>query len=125
MPLPDRLRQLAGTARFWSDYLGDEVFGERVDGLPSDSHLELPLSQEHSLRIGYFWRASQGEDYISATDLRLRRIADGQDTLLGWRQDDGHVHPHALRWEELDLIGRLQAVSDPDLPHPGIPFLLL
>jgi hypothetical protein len=30
-----------------------------------------------------------------------------------------------LRWEEADLIGRLQALRNPDLPHPGVPFLLL
>jgi hypothetical protein len=45
--------------------------------------------------------------------------------LLAWQQDDGHAHPHALRWEEADLIGRLQALTDPELPHPGVPFLLL
>jgi hypothetical protein len=35
------------------------------------------------------------------------------------------VHPHVLRWEEADLIGRLQALRDPDLPHPGALLLLL
>jgi hypothetical protein len=125
MPLPDRLRQLVATARFWSDYLGDEVFGEPVTDLPSDSYLELPLSPKHSLRIGYFWRASPGEDFISATDLRLLNKASGRETVLGWRWDDGHPHPHALRWEELDLIGQLQAVNDPESAHPGIPLLLL
>jgi hypothetical protein len=125
MPLSSKLRQLVGTPAFWSDYLGDEVFGEPVIGLPEDPYLELPLSPRHSLRIGYFWRAPEGRDYIEATRLQLRRTDSGQDILLGWRQDDGHVHPHALRWEEADLIGRLPAVKDPELPHPGIPFLLL
>jgi hypothetical protein len=125
MPLPSRFRQLVGTAGFWSDYLGDDVFGEPVAGLPDDPYLELPLSPQHSLRIGYFWRASAGEDFIQATRLLLRQTDSDQDILLGWRQDDGHVHPHALRWEEADLIGRLQALRDPELPHPGIPFLLL
>jgi hypothetical protein len=125
MPVPSRLRQLVGTARFWSDYLGDEVFGAPVTGLPDDRYLELPLSPHHSLRIGYFWRASKGEDFIEATRLLLRQTDSGQDILLGWMEDDGHVHPHALRWEEADLIGRLQALRDPELPHPGMPFLLL
>jgi hypothetical protein len=125
MTLPSRPRQLVNTARFWSDYLGDEVFGEPVTGLPDDPYLELSLSPQHSLRIGYFWRASNEEDFIEATRLLLRETDTGQDILLGWQQDDGHVHPHALRWEEADLIGRLQALRDPELPHPGIPFLLL
>jgi hypothetical protein len=125
MPLPSGLRQLVRTAQFWSDYLGDEVFGEPAAGLPDDPYLELPLSPQHSLRIGYFWRASQGEDFIEATRLLLRQTERGRDILLGWREDDGHAHPHVLRWEEADLIGRLQALRDPELPHPGIPFLLL
>src|SRR5262249_1271621 len=73
----------------------------------------------------YFWRASKGEEYIKSTRLLLRHKDSGKDILLGWQQDDGHVHPHVLRWEEADLIGRLQALRDPELPHPGIPFLLL
>ncbi len=123
MPLPSRLRQLVGTAAFWSDYLGDEVFGEPVTGLPDDPDLEFPLSPRHSLRLGYFWHASEGKDYIQATRLRFRQVDSGQDILLGWY--DSHSHPHVLRWEEADLIGRLQALNDSELPHPGIPFLLL
>jgi hypothetical protein len=127
MPLRNRLRDLVRTAPFWSDYLGDEVFGEPVTGLPDNSHLAFPLSPQHSLRIGYFWRASEDkdEDFIEARDLWLHERDSGKDTILGWRFDDGHAHPHALRWEEADLIGRLQALRDPELPHPGIPFLLL
>jgi hypothetical protein len=100
-------------------------FGEPVAGLPDDPYLELPLSPQHTLRVGYFWRASKGKDFIQATRLLLPQTGSGQDILLGWRQDDGHVHPHALRWEEVDLIGRLQALRDLDLPHPGIPLPLL
>jgi hypothetical protein len=122
MPLPSRLRELVGSARFWSDYFGDEVFGDSVAGLPEDPYLEFPLSRRHSLRVGYFWRAG-GEDSISATSLQLRQTDTGRDTLLGWH--DAHRFPHVLRWEEANLIGRLQARRDPDLPHPGIPFLLL
>jgi hypothetical protein len=125
MPLPSKLRELVGTARFWSDYFGDEVFGDSVAGLPNDPFLELPFSRRHSLRVGYFWRAAEGEDYVMATSLQLRQADTGRDTLLGWRWNDGHVHPHVLRWEEADLIGRLQARRDPDLAHPGVPFLLL
>lgn len=122
MPLPARLRQLAGTAAFWSDYLGDEVFGEPVADLPDDRHLDLPLSGPYSLRIGYTWRPDADTAVIGAKDLVFRND-DGQDFLLGWY--DSHSHPHVLRWEEADLIGRGVALRDPDLPHPGIPFLLL
>jgi hypothetical protein len=125
MPLPSRLRQLVSTAQFWSDYLGDEVFGEQVAGLPANPYLKIPISPQYSLHIGYFWQASKDENFIEATNLCLRQTDSGRSIVLGWRQDDGHVHPHALRWEEADLIGRLQALRDPELPHPAIPFLLL
>jgi hypothetical protein len=57
MPLPSKLRELVGTARFWSDYYGDQVFGDSVAGLPEDPFLALPLSRRHSLRVGYFYRS--------------------------------------------------------------------
>jgi hypothetical protein len=122
MPLPGALEQLVATDRFWSDYYGDEVFGDRVAGLPEDPFLELPLSPRHALRVGYFSRAA-GEDHIAATSLQLRQMDTGRDLLLGWH--DAHRFPHMLRWEDADLIGRLQALREPDLPHPGVPFLLL
>jgi hypothetical protein len=120
MPLPSRLRQLVGTARFWSDYLGDEVFGEPFSVPPDDRDLELPLSPRHSLRIGYVWGAPDDEGSIRAMNLGLRQADSGQDIHLGH-----YDSPHVLRWEEADLIGRLQALRDPELPHPEIPFLLL
>ncbi|WP_328476087.1 hypothetical protein OHA21_21000 [Actinoplanes sp. NBC_00393] len=50
------------------------------------------------------------------------RPAPGSDSVgtleLGW-DDEAHWHPDALRWSELDLIGRAAAVLDPSLPHPG------
>jgi hypothetical protein len=122
MPLPSRLRELVGTARFWSDYYGDEVFGDSVAGLPEEPFLELPLSRRHALRVGYSFQVG-GERYIAATSLQLRQADTGRDMLLGWH--DAHRFPHVLPWEEADLIGRLWARRDPDLPHPGVPFLLL
>ena len=125
MPLPSRLQLLVGTTAFWSNYFGDEVFGQQVEGLPDDSFFDLPLTPNCCLRVGYFWSGLEGDNYIGATQLQLHVNNTQQDILLGWRQDDGHTHPHVLRWEEADLIGRLQAINDPELPHPGIPFLLL
>lgn len=122
MSLPSGLQQWVGTARFWSDYFRDGVFGEAVAGLPEGSHLEFPLSRRHTLRVGYSF-AVGGERYIAATNLTLRRTDTGHDMLLGWH--DAHHFPHMLRWEEADLIGRLQARRGPELPHPGVPFLLL
>jgi hypothetical protein len=123
MPLPSKLRQLIGTAQFWSDYFLDETFGEPVAGLHDDPFVEFPLSPQYSLRIGYVQRPLEGGDFIQATDLELRQMDSGQDKCLAWY--DSHCHPHSLRWEEADLIGRLLAQKDPDLPQPGIPFLLL
>jgi hypothetical protein len=125
MPLPPGLRELVGTAAFWADYFGDGVFGEHVPGLPEDPYLELPLPPRHSLRVGYFWPAAEGEHYIQPTQLRFRRADGGPDALLGWWLPGGDGRPYVLRWEEADLIGRLQALKDPELPHPGVPFLLL
>jgi hypothetical protein len=125
MALPRRFFQLAATSAFWSDYFGDEVFGEKIVGLPSDSFLSFPLGPRHRLRVGY-WLCWGGQDrFIQATELRLQNRRTTADWRLGWRADDGHVHPHVLRWEEADLIGRAIAMMVPQLKHPGIPLLLL
>jgi hypothetical protein len=122
MPLPRELQPLVGTARFWSDYFGDGVFEESVAGLPEDPFLELPLSRRHSLRLGYAFPTGNAW-HIAATSLTLRQTDTGRDMHLGWH--DAHQFPHVLRSEEADLIGRLWARRDRDLPHPGVPFLLL
>jgi hypothetical protein len=121
MPLPSGLQQLVATVRFWSDYFRDGVFEQPV-GEPGDSDLELQISRRYALRVGYSFRVG-GENYIEATSLTLRRADTGRDMILGWH--DAHAFPHVLRWEEAALVGRLLARRDPDLPHPGVPFLLL
>src|SRR5437879_4294303 len=67
MALPSNLCELVHTSAFWSDYFGDEVFGEQVTGLPSDSYLSFNISPHHVLRVGYFWSTGNGEQYIAAT----------------------------------------------------------
>jgi hypothetical protein len=124
MPLPDRLYELARAPHFWSDYFGDDVFGSEWTGLPKDPFVTLPLGPNYSVRVG-ITDPFQSSPYVSASQLRLRREADGKEWLLAWRYDDGHMHPNVLRWEEVDLIGRVQAVLDPKARHPGIPFMLL
>src|SRR5262249_16169960 len=47
-----------------------------------------------------------------------------QPEQIAW-DDQAHWHPHVLRWEELDLVGRCSALADPSLPHPGLVVVLL
>lgn len=39
--------------------------------------------------------------------------------------NDAHWVPHVLRWSELELLCRAIAIASPELPHPGLPLLLL
>jgi hypothetical protein len=117
MPLPEAVRQLAGSPGFWADYLfledgpGEErpaLDGARLDfGVCPGYQVSLSLDRHlcyHGLGFIYPGAASTVE--------------------IGW-DDQAHWHPNALRWEELDLIGRCLALNDPTLPHPGLPVLLL
>ncbi|BBH71749.1 hypothetical protein ACTI_84340 [Actinoplanes sp. OR16] len=55
---------------------------------------------------------------LTSVELGLRTPDNDEILELGW-DDQAHWHPHALRWAELDLIGRAAAVIDPGLRHPG------
>lgn len=52
------------------------------------------------------------------------RSGDEEPVTVGW-DDEGHPHPHALRWAELDLVCRAAALLDPELRHPGPGLALL
>ncbi|GAB7049285.1 hypothetical protein [Catenuloplanes indicus] len=115
MPVPEALRALAGRSSFWSEWFftGDE---------PTDRPallVTLPVAGGYRLRLDV--------DFAQPYHL-LELTAPGFDahegTMLGWdAPDDGR--PHVLRWSELDLIGRVIAMDDPSLTHPGLVVALL
>jgi hypothetical protein len=71
---------------------------------------------------GYGLSLSFGEclDYFS-----LGFVSPSTDTVEIAYADDGQSIPNVLRWQELELICRTIALQDAELPHPGIPLLLL
>jgi hypothetical protein len=49
---------------------------------------------------------------------------DGEAVNIAW-DDQAHWHPHVLRWEELETVGRAIAMQDAEMSHPGPVVLLL
>ena len=121
MPLPDALKSLVSSRRFWTDFFwerdSDSVGG---DGTPypelESCELRLPVGDGFDLRLSF-------DQFLSY--FRLGFVAPGQAPAeIAW-DDQAHWHPHVLRWSELDTICRNVAAQDADLPHPGYPVLLL
>ncbi|MBX7223157.1 MAG: hypothetical protein K1Y36_24635 [Blastocatellia bacterium] len=122
---------LAGK-RFWSDYFWDTEVewgddeeegeeGEEGEGTPYVIFEEQPLRFPLSPHSGLLLQLDSGLGYHS---LQLWDSELSQPIEIAW-DDQAHWHPHVLRWEELELLGRCVALADPDLPHPGLPLLLL
>jgi len=117
MPIPDSIHQLASSAQFWANYLWLEDRSD--DEYPTLERLRVDLD----VCPGY--RVTLGlDEYLSYHALGFIHPGVTEPVELGF-DDMAHWHPNALRWEELDLIGRCLALSDPLLPHPGLPVLLL
>ncbi|MBO4165013.1 hypothetical protein [Micromonospora antibiotica] len=119
MPLAADLRDLLKDPSFWSAY-------ERSDG---DDGADDERWEDHP---GWTLTADVGGGHtlVLEIDIELGMVNLGvcppgvtEPLQLGW-DDDAHPFPHALRWDELDLIARAVALRDPDLPHPG-PLLAL
>ncbi|MFD0856695.1 hypothetical protein ACFQ07_30970 [Actinomadura adrarensis] len=119
MPVDEALQARMAEPDFWHRYLFDDDFedeDEDLDELEDENYkVEFGLGGEVSLILdigmnGYFelgMRVPHGEGYST----------------LGW-DDEGHFHPHVMRWSELDLLCRAMAMHDPLLRHPG-PMLAL
>jgi hypothetical protein len=117
MPLPQAVHQLTGSPGFWADYLFLE------DG-PAEEYPTLDSARlDFDVCPGYRLTLSLDRQ-LSYHGLGF--VYPGMDSPveIGW-DDQAHWHPNALRWEELDLVGRCLALNDPALPHPGLPVLLL
>jgi hypothetical protein len=122
-------------AEFWLNYFWIIETGEEFPELanhsqtiPADEkrghaaidvqscHLDFAAGRGHGLAVRF--------DTALAMSTLFLRSEGGGLAELGF-DDQAHWHPHVLRVEELDWICRCAALSDFNLPHPGIPLLLL
>ncbi len=74
-------------------------------------------------RPGTPWSCSWRKNLFQRS-LYLREPATGNLVQLGWGDLDGPSQ-NVLRWEEVEVVCRCLAASDPVLNHPGVPLLLL
>jgi hypothetical protein len=124
MLLPQDLRSLTQLPRFWSDYFGDTsaASSEETDatspyGEFRGCHVNFPVGPQYGLTLSI-------DADLSNVRLGLRHPEDPKPVPVAGYHQGEPIH-HGLRWEELDLLGRYVALADPDLPHPGLPVLLL
>jgi hypothetical protein len=117
MAVADDLARLAARRAFWSDYFDEHVWYPDHDYGGADALLvfDLPVARGYALRVAIRY----GEGTLSV------RGPGGGWVHVANNANDGHPMPHALRWQEADLIGRAVALLDPALPHPGVPYLLM
>jgi hypothetical protein len=122
MPLPVPLRSLVQDRRFWTDYFWEE--DSELDAIVAgryrdlrDCRVDFPVSDHYGLVLDM-------DEELSYFSLSLRSPEASDPVEIAW-DDQAHWHPHVLRWEELDLVGRCVALGDPELPHPGLPVVLL
>jgi hypothetical protein len=116
MAIPEPLRTLVNAPAFWAAFLfldEDKVHYPQLAGCRA----------EFVIADGYGVTLDLNAD-LSYVSLGLRRPGSAEPVEIGW-DDQAHWVPHALRWEELDLIGRCVALDEPSLPHPGLPVALL
>jgi hypothetical protein len=124
MPLPDALSAAVRVKRFWTDFLWmtDAAFPEEGEEDERDypafgtCHLVFPAGP-HAVTLTF-------DDMHCSFSLGLLPAGEKEPVQIGW-DDQTHWHPHVLRWDELDLLCRCAALTDPSLAHPGPPLLLL
>ncbi len=84
----------------------------------------VPLPRLDPLRRREFW-AEYG--WMTRTLVLHDASEEGapeRSYTLGF-ENVARPYPHALRWDDLDLLGRYVASADRDQPHPSWPVLLL
>lgn len=114
MPVPDVLRTLSNDPAFWAEWFTG-VHPDDPD--PVELRVTFPVSHGFGLVLDV-------DRHHGTFGLGLRTPITIEPIQLGW-DDPSDWHPHCLRWPEVDLIGRVTALSDPSLPHPGLPVVLL
>ncbi|SDY19063.1 hypothetical protein SAMN05444365_101992 [Micromonospora pattaloongensis] len=116
MPFPETIRTLTRDHDFWRAFLL-EPDPPAAAALPDELRITFPVAGGYGLVLDLdlpYREHRLGLRHPGATEpVELARI------------DAAHRHPYALRWTELDLIGRVIALDDPSLPHPGLPTALL
>ncbi|WP_344616388.1 hypothetical protein [Dactylosporangium salmoneum] len=113
MPLPPDLHDLFAEPDFWADHHGarERPFdGDRWEGHPGWM-VTAEAGGGHALVL-------EIDIDHGATYLHLRGPGRPARHTLAWI-DGAHPMPHALRWAELDLLGRAAALTDPGLRHPA------
>jgi hypothetical protein len=124
MSVPPALLSLAQKPRFWTDFFWDtepdyDWQDDEASPYPQlkHCHIELYVSRQYRLTLAL-------DEDLSYFSLQLRHSGNKKPVEIAW-DDQAHWHPHVLKWEELDLIGRWMALNDSQLPHPGLPLVLL
>ncbi len=115
MPVPDALRTLSHDPAFWADYFFRTA--PDADPDPADLRATFPVAGGYALVLDLDRR-------YGTYALGLRTPVSPEPIPLAW-DDRSRWHPHGLLWPELDLVGRVLALDDPALPHPGLPVALL
>jgi hypothetical protein len=115
VPLPKKFRALTERPDFWSRFYWVSEEGEFAD--LEGCKLRFSVGRRHALEL-------EMDENIFEVTLRLKAPGARTPVQIAW-DDQSHWHPHVLRWEELDLVGRCVALDDPTLPHPGLVVVLL
>lgn len=108
MPLPDSLQPHTEDPEFWAALLGPAAVAPEV-------RISLPVAGGYGLILDL----AGGEQALG-----LREPHTHEPVQLGWAAPD-RPHPAALRFADLEICGRVIALDDPTLPHPGLPVALL
>ena len=126
MPLPESLTALMREDLFWSEVLWESAWEESAywaaDGGPL---VTFAVDVGDDYRIGTTIVPASG---IQSLEIYAPGSVAG-DT-IGYI-DGAHPIPHALRWDEVELVCRASALRDPEIRHPGpvaallVPYLLL
>lgn len=115
MPISETLRTLTVDRDFWAAYLAPVAGAAPPE--PGVLRVSLPVAGGYGLLLDV--DLSCGEHTLG-----LRHPAASEPVHLGGA-GPGRPAPAVLRPADLDLIGRVVALDDPTLPHPGLPVALL
>jgi hypothetical protein len=100
VPVPEVLRTLSNDPAFWAEWFNG---GHPDEPDPVELRVTFPVSHGFGLVLDI-------DRFYGTFGLGLRTPIT--------------IEP-ILRWPEVDLIGRVTALDDPSLPHPGLPVVLL
>lgn len=125
VPVAEALTRISQDPDFWSALAGDDGVvvpvdgdtGLTPDGVPGELRVGLPVAGGYGLVLDL--DLTRGEQTLG-----LRGPTTSEPVQLG-RAGPGCPAPAALTFGELELCGRVIALDDPCLPHPGLVTALL